>query len=208
MYANIAEILAALRDLSDTDYVRLYEYARRKMHGTHDCPEDLVSDAIASAFLAAQDEGGRHWPMNKVPFVIFLMMTMRGLAWDERRSLHHRMTCSGHFISGGLEPSNLASGFPLPSCSQSPPDLLIAQEDHMHKQGRDHALLKQVHERFSSDRGVQWIIFGIQEGLPARTIKEMSGMSNTEWATAQKRWNRGLNQLFPGRKDALGRRNT
>jgi hypothetical protein len=201
MHATLEEIWAALRKLSDADYFRLLSYARSKMHGSHQSPEDLVSRAVVSALLAAQGGRGRHWPTN-VEFIKFLAMTVRSIADGERRSRRQRQTRNGHFGPDGLEPSDLAHEFPFPSSSQPIADFLITQEDQVSKEKLSDERLQQVRELFAGDVGVQWIMFGIQEELPARAIQAMSGMNSTQYATALRRWNRGLNRLFPARRNA------
>ena len=54
---------------------------------------------------------------------------------------------------------------------------------------------------FKTDDNVSVIIMGYKDGMTAEDIRAVSGMSATEYDTAKRRFRRGLDKIFPGRRN-------
>jgi hypothetical protein len=201
MYATPDQLLTALNDLSDADWIRLHGAAGAVFRGTEfGSPRDLLAHTISTAYLAACGESGRRWK-PAVPLMAYLVMTIRGIASDDRRGISNRPFFARGFSSD--EPD--LEGRPgeiLSAATPSPEDRWDDEQQEQLERQQDAASLEQVLSHFKDAPQVQWVIRGIAEGVPARKIQELSGMTQTEYQNAHKRWVRGLAQLFPARRKA------
>ena len=57
-----------------------------------------------------------------------------------------------------------------------------------------------IDTHFATDEEITWIIMGYKDEIKAATIREISGMTATQYETAHRRFRRGLDKLFPGRR--------
>jgi DNA-directed RNA polymerase specialized sigma24 family protein len=179
-YATVSDVRDALQALTDADHCRLLSAARQWIAGTSFASaQDLVYDVLATAFEAAHDGPGRRWRTD-VKFMAYLWMTMKGVASDSRRSARRWVRC--------LRQPDLADS--LQPAARVPEQILVQEEESRH--------MENVWNYFRDDKQVCWVITGIREGLPARSIQQQSGMSSTEYDSAHRRWRRGLEKLAPG----------
>jgi len=186
-YALPEEVRQAIDRLTDTDYYRLYQAARCYMGGTHyAAANDLVTEALAVAYNAACGGKGRRWK-TEVPFMAYLCMTMSGITDDERR----RVTLP----TGSTDLDNTLY-YAAPPLEQT----LAAEEEDRRREQRDRERLKKLQDHFKHDKEVRWVIKGIMDDVPAREIIKRSGMTKTQYESAQRRWRRGVAVLFPGRR--------
>jgi DNA-directed RNA polymerase specialized sigma24 family protein len=191
-YAAEADVRCAIEALTDIDYIRLRRMAALHVCGSAYCSaHDLVSHALATAFVAARGGEGRRWAKG-VEFIAYLFMTVRGLASDSRKATRRRR-----------EVANL-SGLDFADSLQfaAPPleEVIVEEEEEVERTRRVQQGLKQMGERFGDDAAVCWVIRGLLAGMPARVILEESGMSRTQYDSAHRRWRRGLTELFPDRQ--------
>jgi hypothetical protein len=201
MYATSQEVLTAIHQLSDADYLRLNKVARSKMGGTpYQDPHELVTHAISTAYCAAAGQGGRRWP-TRVAFVAYLIRTIQGIASDARRAVVQRRTVTGLFVPG--EETGEGNLLPFPDLfSASAEEMCADEEAKSLKEKADGENLKTVIAFFREDRQVLAILWGILEELDVREIQARSGMSRTQYDSAHRRWRRGLDRLFPERRSA------
>jgi hypothetical protein len=169
----------------------LHGYAALCLGGTtFSRPDELIQHAVTTAFMAASGGEGRRWKKG-IPFMAYLVMTIRGAASDSRRSVLRRRE-----VSNGEGPDLTDSlQFAAP-----PPEQILAEEEELRCAEWDSAAVRNVWNRFKEDEHVCWIIRGIINEVPAKRIQELSGMTATQYNTALRRWNRGLAALFPGRR--------
>jgi hypothetical protein len=203
-FATVERVMQAVAELTVADYLRLRKTAKYLMGGSaYQDPDQLVQDAVTTPLFAAAGGGGRRWQPSRVSFVIFLGRTIQGLASDSRRVRKRRLLLS--IVAGSaardyesVEPQecNLldTQQFATPSVEQTAVD---EQEDR-DRQREDDLLLARVHEHFKRDLQTMTIIAGIKEGNSAHQIREQAGMSETQYASARRRFRRGLEHLFPG----------
>ena len=57
-----------------------------------------------------------------------------------------------------------------------------------------------IDEHFKGGDQVLYLILGVKEGNSASEIKEFSGMTQHQYEAAKKRFHRGLDKIFPGRR--------
>ncbi len=193
------EVAQAVQVLTDADYVRLIKAARIKLGGTvYASAEDLVNEAVVTPFRAALGEGGRRWRKD-VSFVAFLIMTIRGIASDSRRSATQRRTVSAQMLmKEGEGERDVFDALDLTAPSVE--EQLLDDEQEQEWEARNQKDFTAVDEFFRNNDEIQWIIIGIQERKSPTDIQEISGMSKTQYESAQRRWRRGLEKLFPERR--------
>jgi DNA-directed RNA polymerase specialized sigma24 family protein len=192
MYPTAHEVRLAIECLTPADYIRLRMAARIYLGGSaYAEPRELVVDALATAYMAAAGAGGRRWKRG-VDFMAYLVMTIRGLASDSRRSADRRWTSRGSWEPAPPDSAALAM--------RSPEQERLADEERGGHEEQNDANLELVMNHFKNDPEVCWIIKGIMDGIPASRIQKQSGMTSTQYDSAQRRWRRGLDRLFPGRR--------
>jgi DNA-directed RNA polymerase specialized sigma24 family protein len=189
VHATVKDFLIAWNQLTDADHLRLRRAARRYMGGTlYRDPQELVADAINTAYCAAAGHGGRRWPLE-VRFMAYLINTIRGIASDERRAQARHPTITGCLgpedqlpESAAIDPSDSRTVSAEDWCSQA------QERHHRDQQGED--WLDKARHHFQNDADVLWIIRGIVEGLSASEIIRLSGMTETRHESAHRRWRR------------------
>lgn len=189
-YATAEEVAEATDRLTPANYVRLHKAARIRVAGTaFTDANDLVSEAVATPYLAALGEGGRRWPRG-VDFMAFLLKTIQGIASDSRRSEERRLTVSQRVRLPDGQERDLLTSRVCPTTA-SPEDLIL--DDECHK--REDGALAAAREFFKDDPEILSIMKGIENDQSAKSIQESTGMSATQYETARRRWRRGLEKL-------------
>jgi len=191
MYASADEVRQAIDRLTPVDFHRLLKAAQIYMGGTpYATAKDLLVDVLATAFDAASGGKGRRWPAG-VAFTAYISMTMRGVASDLRREASRRRATVARGFNALFD--SLHSSTP-------PIEEALATEEDRPQEDKDSEHLEMVRDHFRDDEEVRWVMKGIMEGVPAREILKQSGMTNTQYETARRRWRRGLAHLFPERR--------
>lgn len=197
-HRTVDDIRQAIERLTEADLLRIHHAANRSLSGTHfTCADDLINEVIVRALRAAQGDTGRHWPLD-VPFVAFVITTMRGLADDSRNAFTQTRFESVDTVElEGVTPDDVyaRAGMTHPDA----PTLAAAEEDERAREQRATDELKRIDEYFKGDSEVAWIIEGFRTDLPANEIRALSEMDVKQYEAARKRFRRGLNKLFPGR---------
>lgn len=156
----------AIRALSDTDLVRLKALARLWSRGL---PGGLGWVDILNEAIVRVLDGSRPWPRG-VPLLAFLSGVMRSICLDHWRRA--RREVAGEDLDGLAEEAE-----PAPDPERT---LAAAQA------------LCEVTRLFAHDRQARQIIAGLAEGLGAREIQRLYGMSETDYDSARKRMRRTL----------------
>lgn len=188
--ATPEEVLQACEALSDEDLYRLQKSASFCLLGSeyHD-PDDIINEAICRTL-----HGERHWPKN-VPFIAYLIQTMKGLGSDSRDSLHQSRTRQLDAIT----PEGGSIDELLGKLGQCHPDALtniIEVEVDSERKGRAKSDADRIEAHFSQDPNVTWIILGLKEDLPATEIRSLGEMTLTQYDTAKRRFRRGVEKIF------------
>jgi len=197
--ATHKEVALAIEHLTDAELIRLDKAAAILLGGTgYASPKDLLHEALARALQGGLGPDGRHWPRD-VPFPVFVKNAMKSIADTSR----HSSLVTEEVLAGDLVDPDSIDGDPIEvfaTGASSVEAQAIESETRRAEDTQDATDLAAVDEHFRHDDQVSWIIMGIQDNIPAREIQELSGMSSKQYETAHRRFRRGLEKLFPGRR--------
>lgn len=197
--ATPEDVHQAIETLTQEDRYRLRKAAVICLAGTeYQDPMELVHEAILRTMNAANGSKGRHWPKN-VPFMAYMIQTIKGLANDSRESLSQKKT--DHIEVMAAEGSTTEEALSTVGYFHS--DVLsqaVEWEDSLDRRNRAKTDAILIDARFADDSEVMMIIMGHKDGLTPAEIRELGEMSNTQYETARRRFRRGLENLFPGRR--------
>jgi DNA-directed RNA polymerase specialized sigma24 family protein len=181
--ASTQEVVLALHQLSPPDLLRLRQIAGMRAIGLPSMDwEDLLHEAIARLLA-----GARPWP-KAVPFVAFVAQIIRSVAGDEWRRIGRLPVVPESQMDTGVsdEPGGALAGIAVQHIS--PERELIAQ-----------ATLEEIRALFADDAHAHQILVGMALGLDPSEIQNNSGMSATQYATAQRRIRRQVARFLSGK---------
>lgn len=195
---TIDDVRQAYEALTNDELFRLHKLARIFLAGTEYAdPQELLNETLVRTLRAANGEKGRHWPKS-VPFMAFLVQTMQGLADDSLNSSYVKQTQEME----ALATEALTAEEALGAKGHAHPDvvrLAVEAGERADDQDRAKQDTARIDAYFAGDDEVGWLVMGHKDGLKAAEIRELSGMSQTQYETARRRFRRGLEKLFPGR---------
>ncbi len=198
-YATTDGVRVAIEALSVVDRARLKQAASYCIWGTeYQDPQELINEAVRRAMNGAEGLQGRRWPKT-VPFMAFMVMTIQGIANDSIESLGQKNRVYIEDLATESTPADevLADYHHVtPSCESR---MLDEKEIH-ERQKRTKEDLDTINAYFSNDSDIDWIMMGYKDGLKPSEIRELSEMTETQYDTAKRRFRRGLDKLFPGRR--------
>lgn len=193
------EIRAAIEGLSSEDFLRLKKTAKLCLFGTeYQNPLELINEAITRTLSVAHGGKGRKWKTS-VPFIAFMIMSVKGIANDSLESLQQTRTVPLESMATQALTVEDALGI-IGHRNSSVEELALEIEDSDERQTNAKRDADAVEEHFAADAEISWIIMGYKDGLAAKDIRELAGMSATQYATAKTRFRRGLEKLFPNRR--------
>jgi hypothetical protein len=199
------EIRAAIEALTDDELMRLDKAARACIPGSDfQDADEVLNEAVQRAIDGCGKKTGRHWPIERVDFVAFLIMAMRGLASDSRDS--EVMAKTDHFDAANDDGSGSWTldrlGHHTPGVEQR---LIDAEDDAEEdarvakRQASARADADRIDKHFASDQEVAWLVMCLREEKAPSKARIAAGLTQTEYETIRKRMRRGLERLFPGR---------
>lgn len=198
-FASSDDIRQAIESLSPEDLARIRKAAKYSLFGTeYQDPQELVNEAVARSMEGANGAKGRHWPKS-VPFVAFMFKTIQSIANGSRESPTQENTV--HLAAIAAENASaddaLASLGHSNVCVVSQAIDIEETQDRIAKATADAGL---IDAHFGSDEEVSWIIMGFKDDMKASEIRDISGMTTKQYETAHRRFRRGLDKLYPGRR--------
>jgi DNA-directed RNA polymerase specialized sigma24 family protein len=193
------ELRQAIESLRPEELYKLKKAATYCLFGSEYQSEgELFNETIMRAMRAADGERGRAW-RKSVNFMAFLITCMRGIANDSAESFQQTRikrieelateTNSGEevlAVKGHRHPSH--------------EDFVIELEEARERAAKAKADAGVIENYFVNDSQVSWLIMGYKDGLAPHEVREISEMTQTEYDTAKRRFRRGLDKLFPGRR--------
>lgn len=197
--ATPEDVHQAIETLTQEDRYRLRKAAAICLAGTeYQDPMELVHEAILRTMNAANGSKGRHWPKN-VPFMAYMIQTIKGLVSDSRESLPQKRTDYMEVMAAEGATTEEALGR-VGYCHSDVLSQAVEWEESLdrHNRAKTDAIL--IDARFADDSEVMLIIMGHKDGLTSAEIRELGEMSTTQYETARRRFRRGLENLFPGRR--------
>lgn len=188
------DVRAAIETLTPPEVYRIKQAAQLCLIGTEfQDADELVNEAV----LRSIGGGGRNWPKH-VQFVAFMIKTIESISEASRSSPAQARTDRLDGI--GIDPN---------------PEAFLASKGHAHADVIEQAIeleetqahltrvrddSQAVDELFANDEDVTWILMGIKDGQKMAEICSISGMSTTQYESAQRRMRRKIASHFPGRR--------
>lgn len=200
--ASPDEISSAIEALSDSDQIRLSKAARLCLFGSdYTDADDLISEAIVRTMNGSVDGAGhiRIWKV-KVPFIAYMIQTMKGLANDSRNTLQQSKTANLE----AMAPVGASTEDLLGAIGHSHIDPLteaLEAEDALKRQKFAVEQVAKLEAQFSSDTEVGYIILGHKEEMSAKEVQDLAGMTQAQYATARRRFRRGIDKLFSEKRE-------
>lgn len=185
--ATELEVAEALRLLGEADLLRIEHFARFRAFGLPWLDwRDLFHEAVSRTL-----SGDRRWP-RRVPFVVYLRECMRSIAHEElRQRLEGPVTIEAEILPlGAPTEQDLIGGAIDPSAG--PEQRLAASQ-----------AIDAILNAFSDDQGAKDVLSGLAEGLTPDEVCASSGMTRTQFESAQKRIRR---RLARSRRDTVSGR--
>jgi hypothetical protein len=193
------ELRQAIEHLSSEQLYKLNKAATYFLFGSeYQGPGELLNEAIMRAMSAAVGEKGRGW-RKSVNFMAFLMMCMRGIANDSAESFQQtRIKRIEELATDAKSGEEVLAAKGHRHLGHE--DAIIQLEEIRERAAKAKADAEIVENHFANDSQVTWLIMGFKDGLGPHEVREMSEMTQTEYDTAKRRFRRGLDKLFPGRR--------
>ncbi len=179
------QIEEALTGLSNADLLRLKRIAQLRTYGLPEMNwEDLLQEAIARALA-----GSRVWP-SEVPFLAFLVQTMRSIANEAWLSARRAdVALESDFESG--KTSSDAREFRL--------EEVATNEVDPEREAMASDALRWIEAFFAEDSDATAVLAGLAQGLSPQETQIQSGMTPSRYEAAQKRIRRKLTKGFGSR---------
>ena len=197
--ATAEEVCEAIESLSEAELGRIHRAAQYALFGTeYTDPLELLGEAVQRTLEGVGVKGGRHWPRD-VHFVAYIIRTMQSIADGSSNSVVQIRTARLEAMAGDEGSAELAlaqAGFSFADVVQQALDIEETTE-RLSRAAADAALIE---AHFANDEEIQYLIMGDKDDLKPAEIRAASGMNQTQYDTARRRFRRGLNTLMPGRR--------
>lgn len=198
-YATAEEIGEAVESLTEAELGRIHRAAQYALFGTeYTNPLELLGEAVQRTLEGVGAKEGRHWPKD-VHFVAYVIRTMQSIADESSDSSIQSRTAHLETMAGRDGDAELAlaqEGFSSPDVVEQ----ALEVEETTERQARAAADSALIEAHFADDEEVQFLIMGDKDGMKPDEIRAVSGMDQTAYDTARRRFRRGLNTLMPGRR--------
>jgi len=167
------EIGPAFDGLSRDDKLKLYAIEATLLRGTGLGKGDLLREAVYRAL-----EGNRKCPRD-VPFMAFLVMTMKSIASHARRK-------SSRTVVAADPPELSCSGETHSASAPSPEDEVIAA-----------SVIQGIYGHFEDDEEAVLVLMGWADGLRGKDLREATGLDQGKLDYAIKRIRTRMRKLYP-----------
>lgn len=198
-YATAEEIGEAVDGLTTAELGRIYRAAQYVLFGSeYTDPLELLGEAVLRTLEGVGVKEGRHWP-KRVSFVAYIIMTIQSIADGSSASIIQTRTAHLETMAGRDGDADLAlaqEGFSSPDVVEQ----ALEVEETTERQARANADSALIEAHFADDEEIQFLIMGYKDEMKPDEIRAVSGMDQTAYDTAQRRFRRGLNTLMPGRR--------
>ena len=202
--ATLEEFAEAVRRLTGDELRRLRRRGDHLAFGTgYAGGLELLGEAVVRALVGASGSPrerlkGRVWRQG-VPFLAFLMMTMKGLASDSRGSLPVLVERQMEALTGDDGEDSAAMRRPG-LCHSSVEEELVEREESEARLRQVDADARLIERHFEDDHEVRAILEGEKADWSAERVREEYGMTRRAYDTARTRMRRGVDKLMPGRR--------
>ena len=195
-YHTVATFESAMSQLSTADLLRLKRVGLRYSGGTGMSPDELLSEAYVRAA-----SNTRKWPVG-VDVIRFLAEAMRSIANGAREStdaMARSAPLALEDASGNADAEAVVGqggvvvAFARPS--PSPEQQMIDREDSLVEGARFSKWRQEILDLFADDYEAQLIVEGMMEGLRGKELRELSGLTETQFPTKYKKVSRRIDGL-------------
>jgi DNA-directed RNA polymerase specialized sigma24 family protein len=174
-FLSAEDLIAAFEGLSPDDKLKLAAIEAIKTGGTRFGRGELVHEAVCRALT-----GDRNCPRD-VPFMAFLVETMRSISHHDRAQRRRTKTLVGE----GSTDSNAGS----PATGPSPEDDLMEKQEA--------AAVQAIHRVFDDDPEAQLILMGWQDELRGAALRDATGLDQGQIDYASKRIRTKMKKTYP-----------
>jgi hypothetical protein len=193
------ELRQAIESLSPAELYKLNKAAGYFLFGSeYQSARELLNETIMRAMNAAVGEKGRAW-RKSVNFMAFMLMCMRGIANDSAESVQQTRVKRIEELTTETHSGEEVLAIKGHSHSGHE-DVVVELEESQERAAKAKADAQVIEGHFANDGQVSWLIMGCKDELAPQEVREMSEMTQTEYDTAKRRFRRGLDKLFPGRR--------
>lgn len=196
--ATADEVRQVVENLTPIETARLIKAATIAIWGSeYTSPQELMNEAVARALSGASGDPGRGWPRG-VPFMAFMINTMRGIANDSLESHAQSRTerYSAMAVEGSEENLLGSLGHFHPSAEQ---DVTERQEKTL-REARAKEDCVVIENHFADDQVVSAVIMCIKDDMRVSDILAFAEINKTQYDTARTKIRRAVEKLFPGRR--------
>jgi hypothetical protein len=172
-YLRADEIGPAFDGLSREDKLKLYAVEAILRRGTGLGKGELLREAICRAL-----DGERNCPRD-LPFMAFLVMTLKSIASHARERQSRIVTCAD-------SPEPTQTNGPGAARAPTPEDALVAT-----------SAIRDIHAHFENDDEARLVLMGWADGLRGKALREATGLDQAGLDYAIKRIRTGARKLYP-----------
>jgi hypothetical protein len=170
--ATTDDIRTAIDALLDVDMARLIRAARLCLSGTEfQDPNEILNEAVVRAL-----NGSRQWPADRVPFVAFVIMTMRSIADSSREAPAQTRTQYLETMAPEGVGAERALDYLGHSAASFEQDVISAEEDE-EVRVRAKTDADRIDAYFESDQDVAWLILCLKEGQTPSHARELAELT-------------------------------
>lgn len=172
-YLRADEIGPAFDGLSGDENLKLYAVEAILRRGTAFGKGDLLREAICRAL-----DGERRCPRD-VPFMAFLVMTMKSIASHARKKERRTVACAEPPEPTSMDRSGAVT-------ARSPEDEVVIT-----------SALDEIYAHFKDDEEALLVLMGWAEGLRGKALREATGLDQAALDYVGKRIRTGARKLYP-----------
>jgi len=188
--ATLDQIEDAIECLTDADWGRLRKMAKANLWGTRlDDPEELVNETFERLI-----SGSRTWNIG-MAFVPWMRGAIKSVADGLRNRRAAKLEATATDLAVDCDPDAAPDIFG--SEETTPLDLILTEEARAMAESD----LAKIAAHFKGDQNVEWILIGIEDDLKPEELREIAGLTLTQYETARRKLRRGLDRLFPTRRE-------
>lgn len=188
--ATVDQIEEQIERLTDADWMRLRKMAKANLWGTRlDDPDELINETFERLFA-----GGRTWNVG-MAFIPWMRSAMKSVADGIRNRNSVKLEAPAAELVGNTDPDTAPEVFG--SEDKTPLALALTEEARASAE----AELAKIEAHFKGNLNVELILMGIEDGMKPIEVREIGGMTTTQYETARKQLRRGLDKLFPARRE-------
>lgn len=187
--ATLNQIEEQIERLTDAEWMKLRKMAQANLWGLRlDNPDEIINETLERLI-----KGDRVWYVG-MAFIPWMRSAMKSVAngMRSRNSVKNEIPVTE---LAGDSASDIATEI-FGSDDKSPLDIVLTEEARCLAE----ADLAKITAYFKGNKNVEAILLGIEDGLSPEQLREYANISITEYESARRYLRRGLDKLFPVRR--------